>query len=307
MKTIKIIALMKNDLFNLLNVPIKKTWWYESNYGNAVKMKNWNIFNLNLVNIGSSSAKFAFDYSEYKINAANWANQPQNLASDYEVIKNYYHFLCGNGIVIITLICPFGGMVVDYDKDFYDKYHYFLLPNSVKYFNEETLERVEKIIENPLLTVPKTSIKSVIRKLCGIDKPKYPSAKIDAQNRINSWKKQFSIESFADPISGENMKAIEFNTNLLCEMVEFCKERSLKPILGIMPTTKTLKDHIPSDFMQKAFYDMVEEVKERTGVQVLDYYHSSKFENKELYLDSFLMNEKGATVFTKQVLTDLKN
>jgi len=296
---------MKNKLLSFLNAPIKETWWYQSNYGYAVKMKKWNTSNLDMVNLGSSSVKFAFDYTECKINAANWANQPQNLSSDFEIMKNYYKFVKKNGIIVITLLCPFCGMVSDYNREFYDKYHYFLPSDSVKYFSEETLKKIRKIIENPLLTTPKASIKSVIGKFCGKDKPFYADAKTDAQNRINSWKKEFSIENFDASIAVENVKAIEFNTDLLCEMVEFCKERSLKPVLGIMPATKTLKDLIPSDFMQRAFYDMVEKVKRRTGVQILDFYRSSEFESEDLYLDSFLMNEKGRKLFTKTLIEDL--
>jgi hypothetical protein len=39
-------------------------------------------------------------------------------------------------------------------------------------------------------------------------------------------------------ITGKDMG---FHINLLCEVVDFCRERSLKPILGIMPAIKTLK------------------------------------------------------------------
>ena len=296
---------MKNSLLLLLDAPVKKTWWYKSNYSDAVKMKNWRTFDLDLVNLGSSSAKFAFDYSKYEISAANWACQPQNLGSDFAVIKNYNNFIKENGIVIITLICPFCGMVIDYHKEFYDKYHYFLHPILVKHFSEQTLKKVRRIIEYPLLGAPKASMKALVRKLLCRDRPKYTNAKTDAQNRIDSWKKQFSIENFADPLSIENLKAIEYNTNLLCEIVAFCKECSLKPVLEIMPATKTLKDHIPLDFTQSAFYDMVIKVKERTGIQVLDYYHSPEFESDNLYLDSFLMNEKGRKLFTERVLKDL--
>ena len=305
MRTIKKTALMKNNFLSLLNAPVKKTWWYESNYNDAVKMKNWNSSNLDIVTLGSSFAKYGMDYSGFSINATNWAMMPQNISSDFAILKNYHSYIKGNGVVMMML-CPFSGIVIDYNKEFYDKYHYFLDPILVKYFNEQTLKRISRIIDYPLLGAPKQSIKAVVKKLLGKDKPKYSKAKIDAQNRINSWKTEFSIDNFEDQFSEENLKAIEYNLNLLCEMVDFCKEHSLRPILGIMPATKTLKDHIPSDFMQIAFYNMVEKVKERTGVKILDFYRSSEFENEDLYLDSFLMNEKGRKLFTKKVLEELK-
>jgi len=301
-----IIKKITDKSINFLNRQVKKTWWYKSNYGDAVKMKNWKTFDLDLVSLGSTAVKYGLDYSDFKINATNWAMQPQNTASSFAILKNYHSYIKENGTMLL-LLCPLQGMVIDYHKEFYDKYHYFLHPILVKYFSEETLKKIRKIIDNPLCAMPKTSIRELVKKLRGKDSPKYPSVETDARNRINNWKKEFSIKSFADPISKEKMKAIEFNTDLLCEMVEFCKERSLKPVLGIMPITKTLKDHIPLDFMQRALYDMAEKVKGRTGVQVLDFYRSSEFESEDLYLDSFLMNEKGRKLFTKKVIESLEN
>jgi|GEM_PF-1171821 len=303
MKTIvkKIVC----KLVNKLNHQVKKTWWYKSNYSDAVKMKNWQAFNLELVTLGSSAVKYGLDYSGYKINAANWAMAPQNTATSFAILKNYHSFIKENGQLLLML-CPLQGMVIDYNKEFYDKYHYFLHPILVKHFSEETLKRVRKTIDYPALDNPKASVKLVIKNLLGkANKPQYSNAKTDAQNRINAWKKEFSVENFSDQLSESNLKAIEYNTNLFCEMIEFCKERSLKPILGIMPTTKTLKDHIPTDFMQRAFYDMVQKVIAHTNVPFLDYYNSSEFESEDLYLDSFLLNEKGRKLFTDRVLKDL--
>jgi hypothetical protein len=279
--------------------------WYKSNYGDVVKMKNWNTFNLDLVNLGSSSVRYGLNYSGLKLSAANWAMAPQNIASDFAILKNYHSYIKQNGLLLL-LICPFSGLVVDYpNKAFYDKYHYFLHPILVKHFNEYTLKKISNKIEYPLPFESKALLKAIIKKILGRDNPKYPTAQVDAQNRIDGWKKEFGIIDFSDTLSSENLKAIEFNTNLLCEMIDFCKERNLRPVIGIMPTTKTLKDKIPQDLIQKAFYSMVGKVKESTGVQFFDYYRSSEFESEDLYLDSFLLNEKGAKLFTQKVLADL--
>jgi len=302
MKTI--IKKLTRKLMKFLNIPIKKTWWYKQNYSDAAKMKNWYTFNLDLAVLGSSAVKYGLDFSSFEINAANWAMSPQNISSDFAILKNYHSYIKENGLLLFML-CPFSGMVIDVlDKRFYDRYHYFLHPILVKHFSEQTLKKIRRIIDYPLLGMPKASIKAMIKMLLGKDEPKYP-AKIDAQNRIDNWKKEFSIENFTDPLSEKNLKAIEFNTSMLCEMAEFCKERSLKPIFGIMPTTKILKNHIPMDFMQTAFYSMVEKIKDCTGALFLDFYRSSEFESEDLYLDSFLMNEKGRKLFTEKILKEV--
>ena len=287
------------DLFNL---PIKKTFWYQSAYGDAVKMKNWNTSFLDLVNLGSSAAKFGLNYLDFQINAANWAMQPQSLIYDFAILKHYHPFIKKNGIVLL-LLCPFHLLSVA--NVHIDRYHYFLPPHLVKNFHKKTLKRITKNIENPLLGAPKTAMKAFIRMMLGKDQPKSQNAKIAASKWIAGWKKQFFINDFTDPLSEENLKGMAFKIDLLCEMANFCKEHSLQPVFGIMPASKTLKEQIPEDFMQRAFYNAVEKVKKRAGLQFLDYYRSPEFESDELYLDSFLMNEKGAKMFTKRVLTDL--
>ena len=297
---------MKYNFLKLLNYPLKKTWWYESTYGDAVKMKNWNTYGLDLVNLGSSSPKFACDYSNLEIKAANWAMAPQGLINDLAILKNYHSFIKENGFVVVLQICPFNLMTGEKKrKGYYDKYHYFLSPVLIKCFSRQTQKKICRMIDYPLLGSPKVAIKAIVKKMLGKDKACYLNAETDAKRRINSWKKQFLIESFSDPLSEEHLNAIKYNVNLLYEIIEFCRERSLKPVLGIMPATKTLKEHIPEDFMQRAFYDAVEKVKEDTGILFLDYYRSTEFENDDLYLDSFLMNKKGRELFTQRMLTDL--
>jgi len=295
---------MKINFLKLINESIKKTWWYKSNYDDAVKMKNWHKFNLDLAVLGSSAVKHGLDFSSFEINAANWAMAPQNTYASFAILKNYHSFIKKNGLVLIMKLCPFGGMPTYYHHN-YDKLHYFLSPVLLRHFSRQTLKKIQRVIECPLLGAPKYSAKALIKTLLGKDKPKFLNAKTDAQNRIDGWKKEFSIKDFADPLSEENMRAIELNTNLLCEMAEFCKECLLRPVFGVMPATKTLKDCIPLDFVQRAFYNMMEEVKERTGVQFLDFYRSSEFESEELYMDSFLLNENGRRLFTKRVLREL--
>ncbi|GHV12276.1 hypothetical protein AGMMS49938_04510 [Fibrobacterales bacterium] len=149
----------------------------------------------------------------------------------------------------------------------------------------------------------KPIIKSWIKKIIRIGKK--TDAKTDAKKRIESWKKEFQIHSLTEPLSQKNKIAIEHKIEELCDIIDFCKERSLRPVLGIMPVTKVLRDAIPEEFIQTVFYDMVQEVQKKREVPVLDYYRSSEFLDSDLYSDSFLMNEKGRKVFTEKVLEDL--
>lgn len=298
-----------HKIVQMLNNPIKQTWWYKSNYGDAVKMKNWNKFNLDLATLGTSSVKLGLDYTNIAgINAANWAMQPQSIESNFAILKNYHSFIKEDGIVLL-LLCPFNLLSLNKDKNtsYFDRYYYFLSPVLIENFNAENNDRIKKIIETPLFANSSKAIKAIAKKVLGKEhkSSQYLNAKEDAKNRIAGWKKQFSMDNLENPLSKKHLVDIEFNVNLLCEMISFCNERSLKPVLGIMPISKELKQYIPQDFMQKAFLDPMYNIIEKSGVQFLNYYDSSNFENEDLYQDSFLLNKKGAEVFTKQVLFDL--
>ena len=96
-------------------------------------------------------------------------------------------------------------------------------------------------------------IKALIRLIK--DVPTVDAMKIDkesfernANKLINSWKQEFSISVLEAPISEQNQERIKYNTNLLAEMVSFCLERDLKPVIVIPPVTRALSSKFPETF-----------------------------------------------------------
>ena len=90
-----------------INALIKRTFWYrEVVFADCEKFWKQKTLNLEIVNLGSSVSKYAFDYSNCNNKAANWAMAPQTFVGDYAILSNYLSFLSDNAIVIITL-CPF--------------------------------------------------------------------------------------------------------------------------------------------------------------------------------------------------------
>ena len=77
----------------MINNLLKKTQWYR----NMLVDPNHDIYpdntwyrthderNFDIVNLGSSGGKWAFDYSDLDIKAMNWAQQPQTLVEDYNL------------------------------------------------------------------------------------------------------------------------------------------------------------------------------------------------------------------------------
>lgn len=69
--------------------------------------------NLEVVNLGSSSGKYAFDYNSLKIKGANWALAPQTLYYDFVLLKQFHSYLRPGARVLIPL-CPFSGCIINF-------------------------------------------------------------------------------------------------------------------------------------------------------------------------------------------------
>ena len=49
--------------------------------------------NYDLINLGSNSAMYAFDYSDEAVCAMNWSSGTQTLIDDYKLVRNFHSIL----------------------------------------------------------------------------------------------------------------------------------------------------------------------------------------------------------------------
>ena len=125
---------MRNKILRLINAGIRrKSYWYNNVlFADCPKFWNSQTFNLDVVNLGSSSGKYAFDYSGLGLKGANWAMAPQSLVADLAVLKTYSSFLKPQGGIVLMPLCPFsclGGSSLYLS----DKYYSILRMSSIPY------------------------------------------------------------------------------------------------------------------------------------------------------------------------------
>lgn len=127
----------------------------------------------------------------------------------------------------------------------------------------------------------------------------------DAQFWMNAWKKQFKINDLENIVlSEENKINIEKNIHILKNMIDFCIEKNIQPVLTIIPVTKELSKHFPNKFVQEQIIDYINKANEKK-VRFLNYWKDERFEDESYYINSFFMNKIGRLRFTEQVLKDL--
>ena len=297
--------------FWFANKFVKTTLWYKSTipdmslYPTNEWYREHLERNFDVVNIGSSSAKYAFDYSGLPVKAFNWGEQPQLLSNGLKVLKTYFSILKENGTVIISL-CPLSGLDVEgkWDKTVNDKYYYILPCELI-----DDYKAVSRRRKYPLLYLPKLSIKSIIKevqkqktKACKTqpDKCLIDESKIWGENSMT----QFGIDELNAPLSPVNLKGQGKRIVLLTDILSFCMERSLRPVIVIPPMHKRLSNKFTPTFRDNYIYPFIRKANTH-NVLFLNYMDDERFDDERYFRNSFFMSEEGARKFTRIVLKDL--
>lgn len=281
---------------------LSRSYWYNHVvFADCAKFWSHKTFNLDIVNLGSSSALAAFDYSGHpELKAANWAMAPQTFVADMEILRNYCSFLKKGASVVIP-VCPLSCLGGSND-DLADKYYTILNIASIPHASFRRYKQQVQIRQQPWLFYPILPIDWLRNKIRRFHKPQYEQ---DAQIRINSWKKEFSIIDFDYDLSLVNKDAFDDGVLVLKKIFRFCKERNFQPILVLPPVHKTLSSYFTQTVRKKFIDNFIEQaLKDEDDVLYLDYFMDERFSTK-MFADSFLLNKKGAVLFTDIVLKDL--
>lgn len=302
-----IVAFM--TMFLILNMLYKRTNHYKNTTNQLQKYFKGVPNDLEIVNTGSSYARYAFDYSNKTLNGFNFGLQPQSLSYDFRIINQYTTKLAKGCVVLITLpdlvFC-----FLDYNYDYNNtKYYYFLEPKNIIGFSK--LKYLIRII------FPILSNKKNILRIIKDEQPKDPynqdknlmtEAQIsnDALSRVEGWKKEFNLKNTIDNnIPDELEKIFDATISLVSEMIEYCLEHSFKPVILIPPTSSIINDLLSKEFMKKILYDNIEKANKRK-VPILDYLYDERFQDYALYINSDMLNRNGRDKFTQVVFNDLK-
>lgn len=301
------------------NPILYRTKWYRSFfvdvehqiYPSNIWYREHDERNFDVVNLGSSSALHAFDYSQTGVRGMNWAQKPQTLLEDYNLLRNFHSILRKGGYVLITIM-PFTSL--NKETGIKDAMKYLKLGTHSP-IQPMHLDKARLYAEYPIL-FRKPAVRALFRYILGKDNLVKSTAcelehnpmnakqlENDALMWINGWKKQFGILDFDAPLTEINQQGRKYRIQLMRELVDFCLERNYKPVYVIPPVTKYLSSQYSEQFQDTYIYSYLKEVER--DVQILDYSKDDELQKESLYFNSFFMNKKGATLFTKRVMMDL--
>lgn len=284
----------------VLNALVRRSYWY-NNIAFADCRKFWihRTFDLDVVNLGSSSALAAFDYSAYpQLKTANWAMAPQTLVADFEILRNYSCFLKKGAIVIIPL-CPFSSLGGSNDN-LADKYYTVLNIASIPHASFRRQQEQLQIKQNPWRYYPLAQLLSRKSKAKDIDKNTFEA---DAKMRMESWRKEFSIIRFSDSLSLVNQDSYKDGVEILRKMIDLCEEREFRPVLVMPPVSEAMRMQFAPEMKALFIYEFVSEVAGEKTL-FLDYFADDRFMDFD-FQNSFILNAAGAKKFTEIVLKEM--
>ncbi len=267
--------------------------------------------NFDLVNLGSNSAKYAFDYTNEPVKAMNWSSGTQTLIDDYKLIRNFHSILKENGTVIITIM-PFTS--INKKTGLIDAFKFYKVLDSTQIAPE--YRKKCGILERLPICFGKPAVKAAIKKLLGRDR-EMPDLSVADKNLMNdkdlenhaammieSWKKEFSIDDLEQPLTEQNREGRSVRVEVMGKLLDFLKERGYRVVFVIPPVSGYLKKYFTDQFMKIYIYSYLRQV--CRDIPILNYMANSDFFDKDLYFNSYYLNKRGAGMFTHRVISDLK-
>ena len=309
-------------VFICLNRLLKQTNWYKNTFIHTkqfVTNSGYSIDqqrNYDIVNLGSNPALFAFFYEEIK--GQNWATGSQGPTMDLQILRYYHSYVKEGGIVLIPIVAfsSCSPYLTHYKPSFRGMSYYARFAKVL----EDGLqarkcipdyEKVCRWMKYPLIYSPKSlfylvkDVEPDSRHLITEQPMSLLELNNDADRWIEGWKKEFDITDLNDPLDQRMEKCHEECADQFAAIVDFCKERGVKPVLVFPPVSSILASRFSKQAKETYIYSFVRRIQKRTPVEFLDYMECEEFSSCQHYFNSFFLNLRGRKLFTRRVLKDL--
>lgn len=250
---------------------------------------------VNIGNLGSSHGAYDFSYDKIMdrgYTCFNFANTSQSYNYDYAVLKEYGHYMTDDSVLFIPVsYFSFNNEVTNSTEAeaMSIRYYRFLSPKNIPDYDLYVdiithklpiLSAGEDILQlfpdfNAVLTAHAANE--------GIDVDEFARRAQERYSRHFDNKEEYFLDERIED---------------LYDIINYCKENSITPVLITTPFSNYYIDLISQDFLQE-FQTTVNRIAVDTGINYYDYSHDERFYgNLEFFADSDHLNETGAAYFT---------
>lgn len=284
----------------------ERTNYYKKNYTQTDKLKG--MEKVDYVNTGSTFAYYGIDYESVCVSGLNLALCPQPIASDFKMLKHFENRY-NPGTTVFIVISDLAFAKKSYtETQTADKYYKVLDMSEIDGYNSFKAIRAKYL---PVLYSWKNflrfhwDIKPDREYECMVNENDREAVEADALKRCQSWKQEFGLKNLNDASQGQKF-ADEFSltSNIVKEMVIWCKEKGLNPILVNLPVAVEMENCFSQKFLNAFYYDQVNQIVRGTGVKFVDLQKKGKLSDYLLYLDSCRLNKAGREIITRLLINE---
>lgn len=253
-------------------------------------------------NLGSSHGLYDFNYdalTQRGCQCFNFANTSQSYNYDYALLKEYGGYLTKDSILFIPVsYFSFNDEVVnDTEREAMSiRYYHCLSPENIPDYDLYT-----DIVTNkfPILSAGEDILKLFPKLNLSLIAFAAEDA-IDEAAFANRAKERYSRhfdnkEEYFMPERIEN----------LYEIIAYCKEHEITPVLITTPFSKYYRDLVSEEFLRE-FEDVITGIANDTGVNYYDYSYDARFrDNLAYFMDADHLNDEGAAYFIEILMEEV--
>ena len=260
---------------------------------------------IQLANLGASHGEVGFIYDDFpQYKTFNFALSAQWYFWDYGILQQYIDNFAP-GAVVLLLVSYFGITAHPDDyNEFHPRYYRFV---KKEYFDEWNGGEFIQYAKFPILSAGNNLFK------CIKDIPESNIDKIRDRTYILELEEleKYSQARYKQWTTEDEKGEVGYQQNLteVCQLVKFCLDNGLKPVLVTTPVTSVLNDiYAEDENFFKTFYRFIADIQAQfPEVQYFDYSHDSDFSPQlKLFGDGDHLNIYGAKTFTARVVADLQ-
>ena len=297
----------------VVNYFVRRSTWYKQRYSDYSRFRVL-VNEFDVVNLGSSSSQYGFDYIQENVKGENWGVAPQCFEYDFHIWKKYYKCVKKQGTVLLV-ISPFSSVKLNFDPGRFPDVFYFILPRKIlpgyKWVKKISLEAKRVLPLYTLIRHPrmmKGFVKSVLmpQEVSTTGLTDSALAK-DAHVWMTGWRNQFGLVEETVALSENNQDAFRQNVEILGEMIKSIKAYGCHPVLVVHPLSTPLKSLFTNNMLELYLYNFVRTVVDTHPVRILDYMRSPQFEDPCLFANALWLNPRGRKIFTNCILRELAN
>lgn len=243
---------------------------------------------INAIICGSTYALFAFSYP-FCQGCMTLAYKHQSLREDLALLKKYGKAENGTNVIISLAPCT----TLYRDGEFGIQRNFYLLNRNEYKHLPFYLYFTNKFC--PLLAGAISNFGALFRKHEGTP----------LQDIIASWRRVCHISGFdAADLSQKNRQTIQYNTEILQQMVSFCNERGFQTWIAALPITSKLNQIFSGSFLEQSIYCVIDKL--NGDFFFKDYREDPRLCDEQLYRDRcFYLNDTGSHMFEEILINDM--